>query len=280
MPRVAFATCQAFPQGYPDDLLAYPPCRARGIEPVPAIWDDPSVDWSGFDAVLLRTTWDYYKHAPAFLQWLDSLPCPVWNPPGIVRWNASKTYLFDLEAWGVPIVPTVRFAPPEDLAGTLAAKGWKEAVVKPVVSAGAWRTWRVRPDNAEAVGAEVHALGGLWLLQPFVFEILTKGEWSLLFFGGEPSHSLRKVPAEADFRVQEEFGGRVLPERAPERVWDVGRAALQAVGETLPYARIDVVDSAAGPWLVEAELIEPEVFLRADPGAPERFAAALHAALG
>ena len=45
----------------------------------------------------------------AFDAWIGRLEqegVPVWNPPEVLRWNARKTYLKELEAAGIPTVPT------------------------------------------------------------------------------------------------------------------------------------------------------------------------------
>jgi hypothetical protein len=53
--------------------------------------------------------------------------------------------------------------------------------------------------------------------------------------------------------------------------------AIAAAGETFLFARVDGIVSATlgGFALTELEVVEPELFLRADPKAPERFAEAV-----
>ncbi len=274
MIRVAFATCDLHPDGIADDDLALEPLSRRGIEVARARWSDARVDWSEFAAVIPRNTWDYTERFPAFQAWLRALPVPVWNPVPVLLWNARKTYLQELEARGVRGIPTARLAPGEDLGAAMDARGWADCVVKPVVSAGARGTFRVQRARAAELGARVAALGEDMLLQPFVPEIV-RGEWSLIYFDGAFSHALLKRPKPGDFRVQEKHGGEILAERAPAELVDHGLAVLEAIGEPLLYARIDLVRGAEGPLLVEAELIEPELFLRVDPAAPERLAEAL-----
>lgn len=275
MRRIALATEARYAAGIEDDWLALPELRARGLEPVFADWEDPEVDWSTFEAVILRTTWNYTLRLPAFLAWVDRLPVPLWNPPEIVRWNADKHYLLDLAGWGVPVIPTRVLAPGEDLGGALAALDAEEAVLKPVFGAGARDTWRVRPETAEELAQRLGERPLPMLLQPFVPEIASRGEWSLLYFDGRFGHALLKRAAPGDFRVQEDYGGEVIPADAPDALRRVGAEVLEAVGQDLPYARVDLVEAAQGPLLVEAELIEPELFLRAHPQAPARFASAV-----
>ena len=241
-----------------------------------AVWDDPSVDWAAFDAVVIRSTWDYPTRLPEFLAWLDRLPVPVHNPSEVLRTNADKCYLKALREAGVPTVPTLWLAPGARLGAAMAAVGWPEAVVKPVVSAGARETRRVRIE--EALARDLCAPDEPCMLQPFWELVAERGEWSLLYFGGRYSHAVRKRPAPRDFRVQEMFGGVTTSERPPSRVRAAAEAVIAAAGP-LAYARVDLFDTDEGPQVVEVELIEPCLFLGYDPLAPTRFAQALRALL-
>ena len=46
------------------------------------------------------------------------------------------------------------------------------------------------------------------IFQIFLKSIISFGEISLMVFGGEYSHSVRKIAKEGDFRVQDDHGGR------------------------------------------------------------------------
>ncbi|HYG69823.1 MAG TPA: hypothetical protein VD838_19260, partial [Anaeromyxobacteraceae bacterium] len=109
-PRVALVTCAAYPQLYEDDLLLARALEHLGIRARPAVWSDTAVDWASFDAVVMRTPWDYFERTVEFRAWLDAriesgvLLC---NAGDILDWNYDKRYLQDLEAAGVPLVPTI-----------------------------------------------------------------------------------------------------------------------------------------------------------------------------
>lgn len=103
--RLALLTCAAMPGFYPDDAPLVAALRARGIEPVSCVWDDAAIDWSRFDAVLIRTPWDYFQRFAEFVPWLDRLPVPTINTAAMIRWNADKRYLLELQARGVQIIP-------------------------------------------------------------------------------------------------------------------------------------------------------------------------------
>ena len=156
-------------------------------------WDDHTVDWSAFDAVVLRSTWDYHAHLQPFLDWARSVAAvtALWNAPRLIEWNIDKRYLLDLAASGVPIVPTRFVAPGDDLPP---CRG--DVVVKPAVGAGSVDVRRFGDDPAGAHGHidAVHARGAVAMVQPYQSSIDEHGETGLVFVGGAFSHALRKEP--------------------------------------------------------------------------------------
>ena len=70
MPRIAFATYRAEPELDPDDRPVAAALRQGGVEVVPVVWDDPSVEWSAFDAVVIRSTWDYHLRPAEYEAWV------------------------------------------------------------------------------------------------------------------------------------------------------------------------------------------------------------------
>jgi glutathione synthase/RimK-type ligase-like ATP-grasp enzyme len=267
-----------------DDDLAHDPLAALGwrVEAVP--WSRPA-RWSAYDAVVIRSTWDYLRDPEGFLDALERVEAsgvPLFNGLALVRWNLRKTYLRDLAARGVDIVPTAfrdRLAPGE-LPALLRELGTDEAVLKPQVGANAEGAHRVRApaSGRDAEDAEEYYRDRALLAQPFVPAITSEGEYSLFYFDGALSHAVLKTPRPADFRVQEEHGGRVLPVEPDEALRHAGAAALRALGEAPLYARVDLVRAPGGgaAWLMELELVEPSLYLRMDEAAPGRFARALH----
>ena len=282
MPRVALATCAALPQLDVEDTPLVPALRRAGIDGVPLVWNDPAVDWTAYDLVVVRTTWDYPNKIAAFLAWAERVAAArrLWNPAPMLRWNTDKRYLRELSQKGVPIVPTRWCAQGSvtDLPGLLAEEGWTEAVLKPVVSAGARRTRLVAPDTVEQ-GARFLAeqlTQRAMMVQPYVAEVSTVGELSLLYFNGRFSHAVRKIPAAGDFRVQTEHGGRVLAVRPDAAELAAGQRVLDALAEDTLYARIDLLPTSDGVLrLLELEVTEPSMFLRWDADASDRFATAI-----
>jgi hypothetical protein len=283
--RVALATYRDLPQLNDDDRLVQSALGALGIDAAPAVWDSAEECWSGYQAVLVRSCWDYHRRLDEFLAWfavLERAGTAVWNPIPLLRWNSHKRYLRDVAARGVPIVPTrwLGRGEPVGLAELLAELGWRDAVVKPAVSASAFGTWRTSPATAAHDQARLDGLlsAGDVMVQPLVAAVAAPGEWSLVFLGGRFSHAVLKRPAAGDYRVQWEFGGSAesaVPR--PHLVADAERALAAAPGEAL-YARVDGVEQDGQLLLMELELIEPHLFLGWSAPAAARLAAALRAA--
>ncbi len=287
MRPIAFVTCTPFgpirPDGLTaDDALVVAALESEGIPVHVVRWDDADADWLGFALIVIRSPWDYFRRLPEFLGWLDrleALGAPVQNPIPVLRDNLDKAYLVRLLEQGVAVTPTVRI--PRGLAPSLTAllaqRGWEEAVVKPAVSGAAFETWRVSRSSVERAQARFADLvcERDMLVQPYLADIAEGGEWSLVFFGGEFSHALRKFPASGDFRVQQYHGGSLSEATAPRDLIDTATALLAHVPGPLLYARVDGVMTGEGFLLMELELIEPELFVRTDPAAPARFARAI-----
>jgi glutathione synthase/RimK-type ligase-like ATP-grasp enzyme len=283
--RLALTTCARLAQGHPDDALLATAFARRGFTAEWVTWNDATVDWTRYDVVLLRSTWDYFELPAQFHAWLDrleALDVPLLNPPALVRWNSDKRYLAQLEAAGVPGVPS-REATGDALAAVLADFHGRDVVIKPTVSGGAWHTVRgVVGDDGFA--AELAALPRdlRYLVQPFVPEIVEEGEWSLLFFAGVFSHAVLKRPAGGDYRVQPQFGGEVLWSRPDDALVDAAQRALRAAeacaGAAATYARVDGVRIDGRFALMEVEVIEPSLFLEGDAALADRLVAAVAAA--
>jgi len=194
----------------------------------------------------------------------------------VLRWSMEKTYLRDLEQAGVPVVPTVWLPKGSgpDIDALMAERGWPEAVVKPVISAAANRTWRVSratAPEARAQLAESLELGDV-MVQPFVPEIQTRGEWSLMFIDGDFSHAVRKLPSAGDFRVQRVFGGESITDDPDSDVLRAARRVLDAAPSPWLYARVDGIETAAGFLLLELEMLEPSLYFSHAPAGSARFA--------
>jgi glutathione synthase/RimK-type ligase-like ATP-grasp enzyme len=280
--RIALATYDRAPSLAPDDQLLLPEFAALGIDAEPAVWSSEEVIWETFDAVVIRSCWDYHLRVAAFREWLarlDASRLPVWNSVGLVEWNSHKNYLIDLERRGVTIVPTRLIGEGGSAAieAVVRDAGWSRFVLKPAVSASGFETHAFDADfGAETRQAidRVTRLGDV-LVQPFLEEVPARGEHSLIYFEGKFSHAAIKRAAASDFRVQTEHGGSVTPVLVDQWLVDAGMKALKALPDMPLYARVDGVARNDEFLLMELELIEPNLFFELQPGSAAAFASAV-----
>lgn len=282
MARLAWVTAREARGLDEDEPLALAAVQRTGVSVQIVDWDDPHVDWSGFDRVVLRSAWDYPQRITEFLTWLDRVDAvtTVVNPPPMVRWSLDKQYLAALNQAGVPIVPTV-FVPP----GSAVTYPEGDFVVKPAVGAGSRDAAAYRADQHDAATthiARLHAAGQVVLVQPLLRSIAVEGEWPLIFLDGQFSHAASKrVDLPRAGAVEELFAAETNAQHvATAAQVEVAQAAVDVVTDCLgapTYARVDLVRDDQGDFCVlEVELIEPSLFLPyADPAAAQRLAAAL-----
>ena len=270
-----------------DDEHAVEPLARLGWNVATVSWRQKEIPWGDFDAVIIRSTWDYWNDVPAFLDTLAVIDreTRLMNPLEIVHWNLAKTYLADLQDQGVGIVPTLwpEMIQADSFEAFFAQLGSDELVIKPVIGANGEDAYRVSRNDPEDTLAPIVACfrNRRAMVQRFMPQILSEGEHSLFFFNGEFSHAILKTPAESEFRSQEERGAEIRPVNPPERLLYRGLQALAALSSVPLYARADFVRNDEGDHLVmELELIEPSLYLRTDPQAPERFARAVNARFG
>jgi hypothetical protein len=293
--RIALATAAEFPDLDDDGPALLAALASHHVVAEPVIWTDPQVDYSRYDLVVVRSTWDYHHQLDDFLAWADRVAAttPLANAARVLDWNTHKTYLRELGALGLPVVDTTWLDPGD--AFTVPASG--EYVVKPAVSAGSRNTNRyVVGDHDDRATDHVRSLlaaGRTVMVQPYLDAIDSDGETALLFFGGEFSHAVRKAPLlELGMAfVTAAFKKESMQTREPSRAeLAVAGRVLDALSSTgagaargdLLYARVDLVPGADGsPVLLELELTEPSMYLTLDGSqgadAADRFAAAIAA---
>jgi glutathione synthase/RimK-type ligase-like ATP-grasp enzyme len=253
--------------------------EAAGIEVEPRPWTEPG-DVTGIDIVLPLVAWGYHLRFAEWLKLLDrfdqAVAPPMINPPALLRWNSDKAYLAELAAAGVPTVAsrTVEMLDEAALAHARHDFG-DQLVVKPLVSAAAYGTFRLGPGDPIPAGVA----GKRMLVQPFLPAIASSGEYSLMLFGGTFSHCIVKRPKTGDFRVQPHLGGSETPCECPPGAIDLALAALASAPARATYARVDMVRGADGQLqIMELELIEPALWLQHAPDQGEAFAQAIKAA--
>lgn len=302
--RVAYLACEdtipggrrrsdAFEHDWEFEALQ-PACWAAGVALETVPWEADE-DWSRFDAVVIRTTWNYWDQLDRFLEALHRIEAAgtrLFNPAAVVEWNLRKTYLRALEDAGVPCIPTawVDETDPTRIAAAVEdarrSLGADDVVVKRQVGAGAFGQDRFR-SGQPVVWHEPNPV----LVQPFQPAIVDEGEWSFVFVDGQLSHPLVKRAVPGDYRIQSMYGGvehAIEPAAddvaAAEAVMAIAGAVLHAMGVATPllYARVDMVrdDRTGQLQLMELEVVEPYLYPHQGPDLGPLLAGALRQRLG
>lgn len=254
---------------YYEDNIVKKALISKGLQVTRKAWDDPLVDWSSTQSVLFRTTWDYFDRFEEFSKWLDhvsKVTVPI-NSNMLIRWNLDKHYLEDLDQKGIPI-PKTRFiekGEKTDLQSLHNELQCRESVLKPCISGAGRHTYRLNPSNYldyENIFQELLEEESL-MLQPFQYNIVSKGEISLMIINGKFTHAVLKKAKEGDFRVQDDFGGTVYHYQPNANEIVLAEKAVKACPEFPIYARVDMfLDNDNELAISELELIEPELWFR------------------
>jgi len=275
VPRVLLATFILMPEGEPGAELLDKALADRGVDAAWAVWDDPAVDWSAAELVVVRSTWDYHRRTEEFLAWAREVEARtrLLNGAELFAWNADKAYLVGLAA-DLPCVPTALLDDRTLVTGLVeATERWGTVVIKPRVGASGIGVVVVSGPEDERLQMLAPAP---WVVQPLVESVRTVGETSVYVFGGRAVSQVDKRAAGDEVRVHEAYGGSSVPVPLdPERA-ALAEAAVAVVGERQgrapAYARVDVM-RWEDQWVVsELELIEPGLYLDIHPGNAEPFA--------
>lgn len=283
MARLALAVDVGFTDLGGESHLILSGLAGVGIDAEAVVWHDESVDWAGFDGVVVKATWTYTEAVGAFTDWADRVEAlvPLANPASVIRWNSDKGYLADLADAGVATIPTIYLGPTDGtrLADVAALAEWPELVVKPTVSAGARLSGRFGATErgaAQALVDTIHRLGHTVMVQPYLPAVDAEGETDVLVFGGEISHAVAKggvlalgaAPADDERLAVDQ---PIRPTPLTDELVAFTEAALAAIPGRPPlvHARVDsVLDPDGTRRLMELELIEPFLFLAEAPDPP------------
>lgn len=279
--KIAIVTCERLPQGIAEDQPLFDALKSAQIEFQICVWSD-TVDWSQYDICLLRSVWDYHEKSTAFMTWVHqtSQVTKIMNPSEVIEWNSNKNYLKALSEHHINIAPTLWLkqhsqTPLEDAINQLPESD--TYFLKPTIGADSSGTHRFMPKALEA--AQTHL--NQWIvkhdmmLQSYLPSVESYGEVSAIYFGGDFSHAIRKIPVNGDYRVQDTFGAKDIAHTLDGDEFKATEAANTFINKKfgkLAYARIDLLKGDHGQVFVnELELIEPSLFLQHGPNAAELF---------
>lgn len=261
------------------DKLLIAPMKKNGWLASEISWRDKSVNWNSFDAVIVRSTWDYQSDPNNFINVLANIKdssAHLENNFEMMKWNMNKYYLHDLTNKNILTVETIwenNFSI-EKILKYFSLLNTNEIVIKPNISASAENTFRIKSDEIIKKSKKLETIFSNrgFMIQPFMSNIISEGEYSLFYFNGQYSHAILKSPKPKDFRVQEEHGGKIVSINPEPSLKHETENVLSKLSTTPLYARVDFVRTSSDDFaLMELELIEPSLYFNLDEKAPERF---------
>jgi glutathione synthase/RimK-type ligase-like ATP-grasp enzyme len=276
--RVALLSTDNLENFFTYDKLLIEPMKNIGWIAEEVSWRNKNINWSDYDAVIVRSTWDYQNDSEKFVGVLEKINdvSHLENDIDLMKWNMNKNYLFDLEQKDVKIINTIwekSFNP--DLSDEYFEKlNTDEIIIKPNISANADNTFRLTKEKLKynLKVLEKTFNDREFMVQPFLNSIIEEGEYSLFFFNGKFSHSVLKKPKENDFRVQEEHGGDIQPFKVSSELIMIAEDIINKLSTIPLYGRVDLVRNNHNKFaLIELELIEPSLYLNKDDQSPFRF---------
>jgi glutathione synthase/RimK-type ligase-like ATP-grasp enzyme len=278
---IGLLTCEKLPDLTISDQQLIPELAKHNIIAKAVIWSDKTIDWSNFDYLIFRNTWDYFEKETEFNLWLDQieqLGIKTLNTIEIIKQNKHKFYLREMEKKGILILPTIFIDKNANLnLAEITPKHWKKAVIKPAFSAGSYLTSVFNVSDIEKTNDEYTTIASEkeLLLQEFIPEIQTLGETSFIFFNKKFSHAVNKKPIDGDFRVQSQFGGKYTLIQPSQELIDKAQKVVNTFHDKLLYARVDgiVIDNEL--HLMEIECIEPDLYFDISEGSLQRFVASI-----
>ena len=262
-----------------EDELLIAALAARGVEATVISWLRHRLPES-VRLCVVRSAYDWAIRRAQFFAWLETTTVPVWNSPRALRWGSDKSYLFDLAARGIPVVPTV-WLPAKSQARIerlFAQYDCERLVLKPAVGVAARELMRISTDEAAAGQAHLDRLLATEdvLAQPYFPSIESEGELSVIFIGGRVTHALRKIPRTNDFRAMFAFGCQETRVPLSDAETAIAERVLASLDADVMFGRIDLMRAPKGDLRVsELELVSPTLYFEHEPEACERLAAAI-----
>lgn len=270
----------------PDDQIAVTELRKHGHEVKPIVWNTKIHALLDFDLIIVRSPWDYIENdenKSRFMQWINDLEqsgLRIANPAKFMQWMLDKHYLEHINKEGIAVIPTHYYEKGSSLNLLQQFELRGQFIVKPCISAGGAGLYHIKTAD-DAVKYQMEITNRIktcsYMLQDFIQEITTNGEWSLIFLGGKYSHALHKLPGPNSILVHAERGGSLsfscqpkkhviaFANSAYQKVFSAFKKATQVECDLqlVLYLRLDIIETHSGPVLIECEGVEPELFFRA-----------------
>lgn len=279
--KIALLTCEKLPNLNPQDQQLIPALAKHNITATATIWNDSTIDWTQFNYLIFRNTWDYYEKEIQFNTWLNRiqlLGIKTLNTIETILKNKHKFYLKEFNKHNITILPTIFIKKTTTLNLSEIIPGhWKKAVIKPAFSAGSYQTQLFDINQIKEINQQYLPIAKEkeLLLQQYMPQIVSEGETSFIFFNKKFSHCVNKKPAKGDFRIQVQFGGKYKLMHPNQDLINQAQKIVDTFSEKLLYARIDAIIINKQLHLMEVECIEPDLYFNLSENSQTNFVNAL-----
>lgn len=235
-------------------------------------WQDNTVDYSKYDAIIIRSLWGYQDYIEEFVDYLDKLKkekVKVFNSVEILKDNLNKYEQFKiLGKYDIPHIETFFLKKDELDKVKDINKEHKDLVVKPIISGSGNNTFIIS-DTIEKNNIKVaevtdrfsnvlNEVNNYLMVQPFVKEI-DDGEISVVLIDNKVSHIVVRNTSVFNNKGSISVVGLDAMDDKMKSIVD--RCSNINEYKSALYMRVDLVKIDDDYKVMELELVEPQLFL-------------------
>lgn len=255
-----------------DDVLLELSLLNNNIYPTLVSFDKPH-NYKKYKLVIIRSIWGYEKNIQYFLDLINDIHknhIPIINDYNIIINNYNKEkQLRLLEEYQIPHIDTTIIKEnTKDIKTIISKLNEEELVIKPCISASGNNTYLISNnkdrdnvislDDVNNKFREINKKTSL-IVQPFIKEI-DNGEISLIYINGTYSHAILRFPNIFNNKSSITY---IKKEKLDKEIFDVANKVLGIKEyQNNLYERIDFVKINNKYYIMEIELIEPDLFIR------------------
>lgn len=218
-----------------------------------------NIDPSLYDKILIFETWDYHYKIKQFTYMIDKFNHKLINNYNILKWNMNKKYLLDLEKREINIVPSI-------ISKNINKKDLDKFdyksdffIIKPIYGGSSKDVLYKNIndlDNTMKFNYEM-------IIQPYIKGI-SNGEYSLIYYGLNFSHMIVKKFQNINDKILK-YNNRMIERVSNDnQYYDSLKSfsinVLKKLNILPNYARIDLIIDDGIIYLLELELIDPNLF--------------------
>lgn len=266
MKKVGIVSCDKWAGKITEDLLLREELLSCNIDADIISWEDKTIDYEKYDALVLRSVWGYQNKYQEFKDWLGFLKernIAIYNPSDLILNNIQKEKQFKLlQNNNMPIIDTSFAHSEEDAKSVL--ENTNISVIKPIVSGSGERTFLLDGMTYQEKMEIIKSYTDLYeqndngiMMQPFVSGVKS-GEYACVFIDGVNTHNIIRYPG-----IFADKKKPVFIKNVPGEVMDLANqvASIKEYKDCL-YMRVDIVLDGEKPVLMEVELAEPDLYFK------------------